>query len=648
MRHRLSLPGFALAAFLALPAPTLAAPGARIVTSDARGVTIRLDVPQWRLATGAEAGTQRLVVPEFEVTDVPGRAGLPFVSVLLALPPGARADARVEQQSPWEDLGQVALEVAGKPEFEQDSKLGMVPVRTKIATIADGPWPRTLVDLGTPFSLRRQRMVAVLLRPFQWDASTRGLRATRSLTVRVDFVGGSTASTQASGRATEDRHWESVLEAAVMNYEQARGWRSSPTRASRQARVTSLEARGQTPLPTSAEDDFPEVRVKLDTTGVYELPYSELSAKGYPTGIAIAQVSVHRHEFVEGANPPFVSIELPIQVRDNNSNGVFDNADRIVVWVQNWAERSRATWPQRNWGDAEVVYATAVSGTGLRMPTRPGWRNVPGLTPLASYPWKQHWEGNFNYYLFPPDTLTDQFHWTEIEIYYERPDSFAFETNHLDTTKAATISASWVGRKLGPHVSWAQFHKIGAPFITVADSVSWFGTIAMTSTVTVPGSTLGEGNVNRMAVWGKGSTTPPNPSTNGFDNVGFNWIEATYWRRYQALNDYLSCNSGTSTGEIQIRASGFSQPSISVVDVTDSIAPVALVIDPSHVQLVGGTYQVEFQDLVGASETHRYVAFVTPKSVPSESYAPVTRRHLTNAPADYLLIVPEAVEETLF
>jgi hypothetical protein len=78
MRHRLSLPGFALAAFLALPAPTLAAPGARIVTSDARGVTIRLDVPQWRLATGAEAGTQRLVVPEFEVTDVPGRAGPAF------------------------------------------------------------------------------------------------------------------------------------------------------------------------------------------------------------------------------------------------------------------------------------------------------------------------------------------------------------------------------------------------------------------------------------------------------------------------------------------------------------------------------------------------------------------------------------------
>jgi hypothetical protein len=427
-----------------------------------------------------------------------------------------------------------------------------------------------------------------------------------------------------------------------MNYEQARGWRSSPTRASRQARVTSLEARGQTPLPTSAEDDFPEVRVKLDTTGVYELPYSELSAKGYPTGIAIAQVSVHRHEFVEGANPPFVSIELPIQVRDNNSNGVFDNADRIVVWVQNWAERSRATWPQRNWGDAEVVYATAVSGTGLRMPTRPGWRNVPGLTPLASYPWKQHWEGNFNYYLFPPDTLTDQFHWTEIEIYYERPDSFAFETNHLDTTKAATISASWVGRKLGPHVSWAQFHKIGAPFITVADSVSWFGTIAMTSTVTVPGSTLGEGNVNRMAVWGKGSTTPPNPSTNGFDNVGFNWIEATYWRRYQALNRLPLVQLGDVHGRdpdpcVRILAAQHQRVRRHRLDRTGRARdrPFARAARGWHLSgRVPGPGGAPRRIVTWRSSRRR----VFPRRATRRSPVGIW----TNAPADYLLIVPEA------
>src|SRR5262249_24335537 len=155
-----------------------------------------------------------------------------------------------------------------------------------------------------------------------------------------------------------------------------------------------------------------------------------------------SQVSVHRHEFVENASPPYVTIELPIQVEDDG-NGIFDGDDRILVFVQSWAERSRASWAQRAWGDGEVVYATAVSGSGLRMAVRPGWRNVPGLTPLASFQWKQHWEKNFNFFLFPPDTLTDIFHWTEISLYQDRQDTLAFETNDLDTTHTVTVALNW-------------------------------------------------------------------------------------------------------------------------------------------------------------------------------------------------------------
>ena len=36
------------------------------------------------------------------------------------------------------------------------------------------------------------------------------------------------------------------------------------------------------------EDDYPEVRVKIDSAGVYEMPYPELEAKGYPLGVPIA------------------------------------------------------------------------------------------------------------------------------------------------------------------------------------------------------------------------------------------------------------------------------------------------------------------------------------------------------------------------
>ena len=642
MPNRLPVLGLLALACFAFPMPLAAATSARVLSSDARGLTVRLDVPAWHLAPAGSNGLQRLVVPGFEVTDVPGRAGMPFASVLIALPPATRASARVEAEGAWEDLGKVRLETAGKPEFEGDEARGLEPVRTPVAAIEDGPWPRASVEVGEPFSLRRQRMVAVLLRPFRWDATSGALTGTRSVTVRVDFVGGAASSLQSAGPTEEDRHWEPVLKSAVLNYEQARGWRSRPTRAVRSNAGSLLGPRGAAAARVVAEGDYPEVRVKLDSTGVYELSYPELEAKGYPANIPISQVSVHRHEFVEGANPPFVSIELPIEVEDGDGSGTFNEGDRIFVFVQSWAERARASWAQRMWGDAEVVYATAVNGAGLRLPTRPGWRNVTGLTPLASYPWRQRWERNFNYYLFPPDTLTDQFQWTEIELYYIRPDTLRFETNQLDTSKTATITANWIGRRSGPHFSWARYHKPGAPFITVADSVFWFGTGAQTVTATNPGSTLGEG-VNTMAVWGKGANGPPDPLVNSSDYVGFNWIEATYWRRFQALNQILSCNSADASGEVQFLATGFSYAAIHVYDVTDSLNPVALDIDPSHVNLNAGAFEIEFQDSVASGQTKRYVVFSQPKILPAEDYTAVTRRQLTNrSGADYLLVVPEA------
>src|SRR6185436_9252742 len=177
MAKRLLLPGLTALTALALSSPLHAAP-VRVLSSDERGVTLRLDVPAWRLADAA-AGQKRVVVPGFEATDVPGRAAMPFASVLVALPPGSRASARVQQEE-WSDAGTVRLETAGRPGFEGADRRDLQPIRTPVDAITDGPWPRGSVEAGEPFSLRRQRMVAVLLRPFRWDAASGRLSVTRS------------------------------------------------------------------------------------------------------------------------------------------------------------------------------------------------------------------------------------------------------------------------------------------------------------------------------------------------------------------------------------------------------------------------------------------------------------------------------------
>ncbi len=640
----------------------------RVLQSDESGVTLELSLSGYSLQPDRSAGTlgagrMLLTVPGLGLLDSPGRPKLPVASTLIGLPPGASPTLRVLEASADEERSGVRLSIGTEPTFrENPSGRDLIPARQEIPPVLDGVWPTGQAQLGPPFGLRRQRLVAVEFRPFRYDERSNRLWFNRRLKVRVDFGAAKTAI-RSGAAPTEDRHWDAVFQEAVLNHAQSRGWREPAQRAVKRAIPIGS---GLAPTPGSLlaptrpgetsgalggfDENFDEVRIKVDTTGFYRFDYIALSNYGYPAGIPIGQVSVHRHEFIENSSPPYVTIELPIEIEEGTTpNGIFDAGDRLFVYVQNWAERSGASLAQRHWGDAEVVYVTANAG-GQRIGSRPGWRNFVGLAPLASYPWTQRWEKNFFYFFSPDDTLSDQNHWTEVTPYYARPEGFNFETNHLDTVPAVSFSVIWQGRRSSSHFTWAQIHKgPSQPFITIADSVSWFGKVSHTDTAVLPGSVFGEGNVNTMRVWGKGSSGPPDPVTNAVDASGVNSIEATYWRRFRALASYLSANNAGASGPYQILATGFASSSggadLKIFDVTDPIAPVRLTVDASHIQQVGSEFNIEFQDSVGVGEARKYAVFTSSSArrVPASSYSRVTRRQLTNHTAgDYLIVVPEA------
>jgi hypothetical protein len=483
----------------------------QVVASDEHGATLRLTVPEWRLELSNDPeGLSSIRIAGLRTLSEPGRPELPYESALLAVPPGATITARLVDNGAEETRDGVHLVVGDKPTFHNDRNgLGFVPAREPVEPIVDGLWPSASVDVGKPFVVRGQRMVAVSLRPFRYDARERRLYSRRTLTVRIEFRG----ATAPALRAASDRHWEPVLQASLLNYAQGRAWRIA-----REAQATPLFPRGRTGTTSVTgggpfDESFPEVRVKLDTTGVYALTFNQLVAANpqFPS-LPIAQVSIHRHEFIEGATPPYVTAELPIEVDDVNGNNTFDAGDRIVVFVQNWYERTHVSQPQRMWGDAEVVYATYVSGAGQRVTTRAGWRNQVGLTPLASYPWSQRWERNFTYATTPSDTLQDTFHWTEgIQLYYDRPDSFRFETNHLDPSHTARVDVTWQGRANNPHYNWASVTNGGGLISIVADSIAWFGQSAQTGGATIPGTALTEGLTNGVAIWGENGSGRAEP-----------------------------------------------------------------------------------------------------------------------------------------
>lgn len=647
--HAVSRLWLLVAGTLLCAAPALA-DSVRLIAADEHGVTLRFDLEGYSLSALRPDGRVEVDAPGLRLLDVPGRPQLPFASALIAIPHGARASAQVISGGAEESREGVAVALGEKIGFRLDPGMKeATPTIEAVAPLAGGAWPASDVTLGEPFTFRRQRMIAVEVHPFRFDETARRLSVQRTLTIRLNFSGAPVRAALAPSQ--EDRYFEPVLRGAVLNYEQGRSWRSEPSLARGGASLfgpRAVRPAGSGPV-FGFDESEPEVRVRIDSTGVWALDYDELAVRNYPASVPISEVSVHRHEFVEGQTVPYATLELPIEVDDSNSNNVFDSGDRILVYVQDWATRSgTVALPQRVWGDAEVVYATRVRGrAGLRVGGRDGTPSRIGLTPLASYPWSQRFEGNFASILgFPADTLQARYGWTGAMFYYVRPDTVMFETNHLDTTQAVSFAVRLMGRAGDEHVVFGAVQNRLGQLSSLFDSstVSWAGKSDITIPSSVTGSALSEGRFNHMVFWGKNeSLAPPDPLINNRTNAGLDWFDVTYWRRYRALSGYLACNSAQSANAAyELYATGFQDTTgIRAYDVTDPLDPRR--VTGLKVETVAPfSFALRMQDSTGASQ-RRYVMFNAPKYPPTDRYTAVTRYALENNTAgDYLLIVPEA------
>lgn len=647
------------ALLLALPlvlAGAARAEPVRIIAADDRGVTLELTFADYQVAPPGQDGRSRLTAPGLAAYALPGRPVLPSATALIAMPPGARPMLGAIVGDAEEVRDGVRLTLGDRRGFAEDPQgMGPVPIATPAEPIRDGAWPAAPIELGAPFTLRGQRLVAVRIQPFRYDEAAGRLWARRRLSVRVEFAGG-TAGSRATAPAPDDRHWDPVLRGAVLNFEQGRRWRSARPAAKRGQSGSLFDREpGRTrpagpasPTGTGLFDESdPEVRVQIDTTGVYALPFDALAARGYPAGVPIAEVSLHRHEFIEDAIPAYQTIELPIEVDEAQpANGVFDSGDRIVAFVRSWAERSGASLPQRAWGDGEVVYATRVARGGLRIGARSGWRDAVGLTPLASYPWTQRWEKNWGHLQFPgtapAESTFDQFHWTSIVPYYSRPDTFTFESNHIDQTHTISFTIAWQGRKPSvPYLTWGQVRNVDYVDNVVADSVAWSGKGNLLVNATLPGDAISEGRTNSILTWARNGGVPPHPINNAFALISLNWFEATYWRSYRALANYLPCNSGDAVGDFEIVATGFADTTtLRAYDITDPQTPLRLT--DVRREPDGAVFALRLQDSAPGGAPLRYLVFSQPKPVPASRFTAVVRRALAErGSGDYLLVTPD-------
>ena len=195
----------------------------RLVSSDANGVTLRLDLDQWNIGPAESDGRSQITARGLRLLDLPGRPQLPYANTLIAVPDGAHISLSVLSTTPETHEGVHAKIGPRSALYGNGLSADYTSRIDTVAAVKDGPWPATDAAPGVPFELRGQRLVSVSLHPFHFDERTGRLVVYRSMTVRVAFS--ARAGSAGALPGGEDRFVEPVLKSAVLNYDQGRAFR---------------------------------------------------------------------------------------------------------------------------------------------------------------------------------------------------------------------------------------------------------------------------------------------------------------------------------------------------------------------------------------------------------------------------------------
>ena len=621
--------------------------GLRVVSSDARGLTVEYRLPSYRVYadTTAEGAFHRLEVQGLGETTEPGRPQVPAGGTWIALPPSGSYSVQVLEQE-TETLEGLDLAPVYRPEFVPDAELGERPVRvfTRDASVydADDTYPGAVASFDGEAWLRFQRVGILRLQPVQYRPRTQRVTLARRLLLRIDFEGGTAgagalAPTGLRPAPGAERGFEGIYRGAVLNYEQGRPWR-----AQRAAGRLGVDRVGGTPgiYPGQATGN-PQWKVRIDTTGVYRLDYGQLAGLGFPADIATSALAAFVRDTTASLQPvPWTETEIAIDVEDANANGVFDAGDFVILPVRNWADRQQPSIAELRHGPSEILWISYWTGqNGLRVRQVPGWLSAVAPAVPASFPSFRRYERSFYYLQFPDPTRfpnQDQMYWTSGFTDASPIDSLRADLMDLDVSGTdLLIRARWSGNTLGSHsvsATWASASQetplwTGQGFVNKAE---------LTLSQTLPAAAASEG-INRLRIRGSGGAA-------GYSGACFDWFEVTYPRFFRARNDRLEFNSANLADTLEFvieNFTGASAPKLFAYDVTDWNDVARLTVAPAQIEPSGGGWRLRLQSVAPMAALRQYSVGASLRVIPAGALSAETPSNLyaTGAgSADFLIL----------
>lgn len=578
-------------------------PGLHVLASDASGITLELITPEYRVAQSEDDSglCTQLIVDGYSAAGASGAPELPVKGAMVGVPAQGKVTLTVMEVEAITAPGTYTICPVGHPIVEANpfneplSYQGEARVRDAAAYSMPGLSPaEPAVLLSTGF-VRSQRVAQVQFRPFQYNPVTGELRFARRIRVQLTFEAAPSAlerPAQARPAMTDvdEGAFEDVLRNTVVNYEDARAWRTMPQRS-----PSTRVAQG----PVSDE----AYKILVDADGIYQLTYTDLITAGVPVD-TLDPRTLQLHN--QGS-------EVAIYV-EGEADGVFNASDYVLFYGQRMTTK---------YTDVNVYWLTWGEANGLRMATSDG--TPGGGTVPEYYQTTQRLEQNRIYQASRPSG-PDNDRWYWHFVWATTPQTFttSFSLTHpLTPSTSATVSGLFKGYDATP-----QHHTRVYLNGVLIDDATWAPEDVYTFTTVIPQSVLisGTNTISVSASLDSGITA---------DQFLINRFDVTYNHRYTAFGDVLAF-SGDVAGTWEYHVDAFTQNDIAVYDVSTPANPVRIL--GGNIVPTDGTYRIVFQQMIPAAR--KYVALTSAqRRVPKAIVADVPSDLLaTGNGADYIII----------
>lgn len=600
--------GLTLANGAPAAADTTSQPGLNVIKSDASGLVLELNTPQYTTQTRLIDGDTylALAVNGWGATDEAGKPDLPMLGTLVAIPQGARPtfEIRVDRSHQETLTSSILPSGAQRVSYDGDPTLpqfqGITYTPDAATYSANALYPSQVAHLTDPAQWRSQRYVRVQLNPFQYNPVTRQLVVHDKLRVAINFNATAAEGSTALGRSVNEGEFEPMFRNAFLNYDAARAWRSPNVSVPLPGQVTRPEA-GTTwyKIPVTADNIYRVLCSQLTTAGIDNTTTDFTKLHLYDNGNEVA-----------------------VRVVDNNADTHCNGSDYFEFYgQQSHIEYTDTNYYWLTFGGASSKAMTIRTGPGS------------GTTLRTEFTGTLHLEQNHVFIGYLPMVQdADHWYWEQVPNTSVTPNvayrDYAFTLNNLATSATtATLNLAVAGFSQTNHDT--RIYVNG----TLINETTWYGNNVQTLTKTFASSLLHNGS-NTFRVE-EGYASPNLIYINSFD--------LSYPATFSATGDRFAFHETTS-GARSYQITGFTANDFETYDVTD---PLNVQRMTTTVSGSSAPYTANFTDNVAPNRDYLTLTVAkrgTPASITLDTNS--TLKSTSNG-ADYIFITPAAFKTSI-